>query len=361
MSLFNEFIFPFLICLIVAGILFPLMIRFSSILGLVDVPNARKVHKQPIPAIGGLVIVLSVFISCFLSDALLSVIKEHMSFAIVLLLISITGVLDDRLNLNSVLRFIIQITCASVIAYNGIRLQNLYGILGVHELNIYVQYILTIFIIVGITNAFNLIDGIDGLAGSVVLINIVILCVLSFLLKDYSWLPFLLAMVAALIIFLQFNWQPAKVFMGDGGSLTFGILISSLGIYFVQSAGQTAHQHLSLIIVLVTGFTIIPVIDTLRVFYNRIKSGRSPFSADKNHLHHWLIKHHIIHADACKKIVTLHLTIIVFSAFLANLLPISWIVIIQVVLVMLYTRVLQLISSFYGWVRVIRKMESVNS
>ncbi len=357
-NIFTEALFPFISAFIIARIVFPLLIKLSPKIGLVDVPNERKVHKNPVPAIGGLVIMLTVLITVALSHSLQQLAMSHIAFSVASIVLTITGVVDDRLNISAKLRFAIQIAAAWAMAYDGTRLQNLYGILGVHELPVLLQYAVTIFIIVGVTNAFNLIDGIDGLAGSIAFINILLLSGTAFLLHDFTWMPLLMTFLGALIIFLHYNWRPAKIFMGDGGSLVFGFVMSAIGISQVESAGSHAPQYLSLTITTITGFTIIPVMDTLRVFYSRIKKERSPFSADKNHLHHWLLKNHMVHSAATSKIVMLHFAIILISSVLVFFIPLSVVIFLQVLIVVLYTRILQIISYFHKWYRVIKKMET---
>jgi len=352
-----QLIFSVGLTLASATVLFPIMIKLSPKLGLVDVPNHRKFHQQPVPAIGGLVIVLSVCLVALFSAPLQLFILGHITMIAAILVIMITGLLDDRLHLSVKLRLLLQILCACAIAWDGARITSLHGLFGIHELPIILQYFLTVLIITGVTNAFNLMDGIDGLAGSMALINILVLAAMSMLVPARGWLFLLLPLCVALVVFLKYNWQPARVFMGDSGSLLFGLVISAVGINFIREAGDNSSKVTSEFIALVTGSCMIPVIDAVRVFYTRIKKGKSPFHADRTHLHHLLTKHYLVHSKATNKILRLHISILLISFFAAMLFNVYWVIIIQVVGVAVYMNFLRMMSYFYRWYRVIKKME----
>lgn len=148
----------------------------------------KENYKFPIPAIGSMVIVISVMITAFLVPSLHTLIGDNMAFAVCLVVLMITGVVDDRLNISAALRFFIKIACAVYVASNGIRLTSLHGILGIYDVPVVVQYILTVIVITGVTNAFNLIDGIDGLAGSFSVINLAILSIIAVITGQQEWL-----------------------------------------------------------------------------------------------------------------------------------------------------------------------------
>jgi UDP-GlcNAc:undecaprenyl-phosphate GlcNAc-1-phosphate transferase len=340
-----------------AALLFPVIIKLSPRLGLVDVPNYRKLHRQPVPAIGGFVIVLSLIAASFFSIPMQAFFFTHLLMCAALLVMMITGLFDDRLNLSVKLRLVIQVICAFAIAWGGARINSLHGFLGIHELPEAAQYIVTVFIITGVTNAFNLMDGIDGLAGSMALINVEILCIMSIALHDTSWLFLLLPLGAALVIFLKYNWSPARVFMGDSGSLVLGLVISSVGISFIRQSGDHGTLMTAEFIVMVTGFCIIPVLDAMRVFYYRIKKGGSPFRADRTHLHHLLTNHHLVHSTATSKLLKLHVGMLVCSAVAVPFVSTGWIITGQIIGMVGYVHFLRMMSYFYRWYRVIKNME----
>jgi len=337
--------------------LFPLFIRLSPVLGLVDIPNDRKLHKKPIPAIGGFVIGLCLLFTALCSSLMRDFIGEHKTMTLVLFVLIITGLLDDRFDLPVKLRLFIELASATAIAYAGIRIPSLHGFLGIYELPIVAQYLLTIVIITGVTNAFNLMDGIDGLVGTTSLINVLVLIIISLVTGNTAWLFFLLPLAIGLLVFLGYNWRPAKIFMGDSGSLMLGFVITVSGIYFIRTATFNLPAYSALFTVLVTACCMIPVIDALRVFYGRMKKGRSPFSADKTHLHHLLLRHHLVHSAATKRIVKAHVILIVLSAIAIRFTSVSVVVAGQILFVILYAHVVKLMSYFQRWYRFIKKME----
>ncbi|HNP22888.1 MAG TPA: MraY family glycosyltransferase [Panacibacter sp.] len=353
-----AYLLPTVVTIIIVMLLLPLLIKLSPALKLVDIPNERKVHKTPIPAIGGMVIVVSVIITYFIVPSLHTLLTNSMAFAICLVLLMITGVVDDRLNISAALRFLIQIGCAVFVAANGIRLTSLHGILGLYEIPVAVQYMLTVTVITGVTNAFNLIDGIDGLAGSFSVINLTVLSIIAVLTGQEQWLALFLPLVAALLVFLKYNWRPAKVFMGDGGSLFFGFFTVTSGIMLIEKSFATNNSFSTTFMLVISAACIIPVVDTVRVFYQRMQKGRSPFSADKNHLHHWLIKHYMVHSQATRKLLRMQIMLIVLSIGASFFMNITVVIVSQALFVLLYTKLLKFNNLFFRWYRYIKTVES---
>jgi UDP-GlcNAc:undecaprenyl-phosphate GlcNAc-1-phosphate transferase len=345
-----------IISIAAALVLFPLFIKFSPYIGMVDKPNNRKVHSHPIPAIGGFVMVICLIIPCVFYAPAREFILQYRIFYLAVLALMMTGLADDRWDLNVKLRLIIQVTCAAAVA-TGIRLTSLYGFLGVYELPLILQYSLTIFIIIGVVNAFNLIDGIDGLAGSLALINTLVLAVMSVIVHQSQWLFLLLPMSISLLVFLKYNWKPAKIFMGDSGSLVIGFLISTLGIYFIQTVPAETLVLRPFFIVLITACCMTPVMDSLRVYLGRVQRGKSAFSADQTHLHHFLIHHHLTHTNATLKVIKFQLILIILSVAAIFLLSIAWVIWMQLIAVTFYIWSVQIMRSFYRWYRYIKKME----
>lgn len=341
----------------VALILFPVLIKLSPRLGLVDIPDYRKVHRQPIPAIGGLVIGSSFILTVLFSSVLRSFILQHQALVVAMLVLMITGTVDDRCSLPAKIRLLIQLGCAAAVASAGVRLESMHGLLGIYALPVPASWLLTVMIITGVTNAFNLIDGIDGLAGSLSLVNMLLLAVMSLLIHRTGWLQLLLPLIAGLVVFLKYNWRPAKVFMGDSGSLLFGFFIAAMGVYFIKEGQAINLATGKLFTVMVTGYCMIPVLDALRVFYGRIQKGVSPFRADRTHLHHLLLKHHLVHSKATLKLLTMHISLVVLSAAASRFINVPWIILGQAVWVLLFVWVVRIMSLFQRWYRFIKKME----
>lgn len=350
------------ISLIFAALLLPLLSKASLRWGLTDKPGGRKNHRNPTPVIGGLGILLTLAFTALAIPDLRSFLLQSPVVSACLVVISITGAVDDRINMDARKRLWIELGCSIAIAHSGIRIYSLHGFMGIEAIPQTLQYLLTIIIITGITNAFNLLDGIDGLAGSIGFINCMLLACVSFMLHQYSWGLLMLVLNSALLVFLRYNWQPARMFMGDAGSLLLGFIMSISAIQLLHASsqpGQSQMHHASLAVALTACF-MIPVIDTLRVFIQRILAGKSPFSADRTHLHHKLIAHFLRHKDASKKLAGLHLSLILSSMLLYPLMKISLLVLLQVLLVAGYTFLLDFAQQYSRWYRQIKRMESNN-
>ena len=268
-----AYLLPTVVTIIIVMLLLPLLIKLSPALKLVDIPNERKVHKTPIPAIGGMVIVVSVIITYFIVPSLHTLLTNSMAFAICLVLLMITGVVDDRLNISAALRFLIQIGCAVFVAANGIRLTSLHGILGLYEIPVAVQYMLTVTVITGVTNAFNLIDGIDGLAGSFSVINLTVLSIIAVLTGQEQWLALFLPLVAALLVFLKYNWRPLRYSWVTAARFFFGFFTVTSGIMLIEKSFATNNSFSTTFMLVISAACIIPVVDTVRVFYQRMQKA----------------------------------------------------------------------------------------
>lgn len=354
-DLLDGFLVSFLLC----WLMLPLLIRLSPLVGLVDRPNSRKVHRQLIPAIGGLTIVLAMGLTALVYPPLQAVYSQYAPLTIALVVLSITGVVDDRLNSPALVRLLIQLGCATLVTHYGIRLTTLHGLFGLLELPLFFQYVITILILTGMANAFNLIDGIDGLAGSLALANCVLLSLLAFLSGQGVWLSFLFPLAGALLAFLHYNWRPARLFMDDGGSVVLGFLTASLGIVFVEEAYQQSITLAPQVVVLAMASGMIPVIDALRVFGKRIGQGISPFSADQNHMHHWLLKHRFAHSQIATRILGVHLSLAFLSVAASFFLSIFTVLVLQIMVVAGYTGVVQLSYAFLKSYRLVKFSENV--
>ncbi|MBK5271089.1 MAG: undecaprenyl/decaprenyl-phosphate alpha-N-acetylglucosaminyl 1-phosphate transferase, partial [Bacteroidia bacterium] len=192
------------------------------------------------------------------------------------------------------------------IALSDIRIISFDGLFGIKELSVAAQYTITVVAIVGITNAFNLIDGIDGLAGGLGFMSLVILGIFLTMSGDVNTALIAFALAGGILAFLYFNFNPAKIFMGDTGSLVLGFVIAVLSIRLIQVNGMAVRPVLPHGPVFVLGIVLIPVFDTLRVFAQRIWRGRSPFEADKTHIHHLLTNTGFSHNFTSRLICIIH-------------------------------------------------------
>lgn len=332
-----------LICSVLIGsfgitvMLIPKIIRFVRERGLLDNPNWRSAHKIPTPSYGGVVFVPALLIPLiFAYDNL-----EISVLIISCIFLSFFGVLDDLKDISHKIKFSLQFIFATLMYLVGYKVTNLYGVFGIYSLPEWAAFALTIIIVLGIVNAFNLIDGIDGLAGGLGVIACLVFSVIFFYLGNFELMILALVFASTLIGFLIFNFAPAKIFMGDTGSLVLGLLMSAFFLKGFQSEAET-YRVTSLSLVL------IPCIDMLRLFISRILKRKSPFKADKSHFHHLLVKtsgNHMIASVSCYVITLLF----IFSAnLILTFFPYSKAVLFIVgsgVLIYLHTEILFIIKS----------------
>lgn len=304
-----------------AGVIFliPRIIQYAVRHNMVDRPNERKVHKGAIPrlggiAFGGMVLVIFMLFIAYTQELRLLYILGA------LLLIFITGLVDDLKDIRAGVKFAIQLLAAWLIAANGVRVTSLWGLFGITDLSLPQQYGITIITIVAITNSFNLIDGIDGLAGGIGFINAVVLGSLALAehLIPFAVLNFALA--GGLLAFLVYNFHPAKIFMGDGGSTLIGFLMGTTAVYLA-----TSHESLPSINVPVAlvGILLLPVFDTMRIFIERIVRRISPFHPEKNHIHHLLLETGFNHKRASITLYLSNIIIIFYAMIIQNYLDIT--------------------------------------
>jgi UDP-GlcNAc:undecaprenyl-phosphate GlcNAc-1-phosphate transferase len=333
-STYKFGILAFVTAFVVAMIVMPPLIRIIHRFKLFDVPDLRKEHITPIPTMGGIASGLGMVVACafwFQFSKDIFIVSFFFSIAVLLLI----GMMDDLKNLPARYKFAIQIAVALLIAFSGVRITSFNGLFGINELSIYAQYTFTVLAITGITNAFNLIDGIDGLAGGLGFMSLVILGIFLTLSGDVNNATIAFALGGGLLGFLYYNFNPAKIFMGDTGSLVLGFVTAVLCIRLIQLNIAIKSPVLPHVPVFALSVVTIPVFDTLRVFALRIWSGRSPFSPDKNHIHHLLTNNGWSHRFAAKLLCGVHALVLIAGYFLKNL-P-QWLGLIILVFIMFIT------------------------
>ncbi len=276
-------------------LIIPVVIRLSKKNNLLDKPDHRKQHKEPIPTMGGIGIVAGMIASAFVWTRLLPL-EEAISISMAIVMLLATGILDDLKGLSASKRFLIQLLAGLFAVRAGIVLHIPDGLFGISHFPSFVEYGFTVFLIAGVTNSFNLIDGIDGLAGGLGYINSIIFGFLFIYFGNTAYAVLAFCFAAALLAFLKYNFNPARIFMGDTGSLVLGFLMVVMGIKVADLSVSTAHPTTFLL--LVFSILLIPVIDTLRVFLFRMLKKKSPFSADRSHIHHLLLKTGFDHKKA---------------------------------------------------------------
>ncbi|WP_010286884.1 glycosyltransferase family 4 protein [Kurthia massiliensis] len=270
-----------LVAAFIGSILFtPLVKKLAFRVGAVDKPNYRKVHAKIMPRLGG----LAIFLAFLVGVVVLRPTNEAMiPILIGAFIVIITGVLDDMLEISAKAKFLGQTVAAAIVIFFGdiqIDFINLpFG--GILDFG-YLSIPLTLIWIVGITNAINLIDGLDGLAAGVSTIALVTLAAMAFIMGNTFVLVMALVLAVSCIGFLFYNFNPAKIFMGDTGALFLGFMISVLALLGFKNV-----TFVSLVIPIV--MLGVPISDTFFAIVRRLLNKQPPFQPDKSHLHHRLL------------------------------------------------------------------------
>lgn len=293
----------------------PSIIRLAQIKHLFDEPNERKTHKTNVPTLGGLAIFAGMIFSLTFWSSQKEIVELQYILSSIIILFFI-GMKDDLFNLVAYKKLLGQLAAAFILVHwAGIRITSFFGIFGIHELSLIESYVFSIFTMVVITNSFNLIDGIDCLAGCVGVLAATTFGSWYFMAGHTQYVVLSASLVGALVAFLYYNKTPARIFMGDTGSLMVGIVLSILAIKFIELnrviPADGLHK-IKKIPVVTIGILIIPLFDTLRVFTSRMLQGKSPFSPDRNHLHHLIIDLGFTHLQATVLLVVFNLSVIGF-------------------------------------------------
>jgi UDP-GlcNAc:undecaprenyl-phosphate GlcNAc-1-phosphate transferase len=272
----------------------------------------RKIHNFKTPNLGG-VGIYTAFIfstSIILNNQNVTYFNSLISASI---LIFAVGLKDDLIKVSPTKKFLAQIIAAFIMAYFGnLRITSFYGILGIEELTYPLSMIVTILFSVFIYNAINLIDGVDFLAGGIVFTASLCFCYLFYQLNSLMDATITFIYAGAVLGFLYYNYSPAKTFMGDSGSLLSGFMLSIFAFRFCEINQANASLFKSGPS-LAFSILLIPLFDTLRVFILRIMRGKSPFSADNNHIHHRLINLGFSHKQTSCILLSANLIIILFA------------------------------------------------
>jgi len=296
----------FVLCAFLAGIIIPQILLIAFRRQLFDEPDERKIHRGTVPRLGGIAFKPVVFFSIVLllginlalgHTEIMSEIGDNvqpLAFGFcAIMLLYLVGMADDLIGIRYSAKFIIQILCGIMLIAGGIWFNDLHGMLWIHSIPSWIGYPLTILMVVFIINAINLIDGIDGLASG--LCSVACLCYgLTFcMLHQYIYAMLAFATLGVLVPFFYYNVfgnaeHGRKIFMGDTGSLTIGMMLCFLGIRLALCAPRYS-AGVPNPMVLAFSPLIIPCFDVIRVYMYRVRNGRNPFLPDKNHIHHKLL------------------------------------------------------------------------
>jgi len=317
-----KYLIVFSMAVLVSAVLIPGLIRYSIKNGYVDVPNVRKIHTHPIPNLGGIAIfcgllVASLFWYRFFNST------DFLFIITGVLILFITGIIDDIKGMKAKRKLVFQILASFIVVAGGIRITSFYNFLGIGELPLIIQYLFSIIVIVGVINAYNLIDGLDGLAGGIGIINFGVMGYVFYSLHYTSFALLSFAVAGSLLGFLTYNFNPARIFMGDTGALILGFLTVVLGIKAIELNENTQFYSSQNMLYLISSIMFLPVFDTLRVFVVRIIKHKSPFTAGKDHLHHILLKKGLNSREVAYILITTNIIIILIGFMINYIIPLQ--------------------------------------
>ncbi|GIV42099.1 MAG: undecaprenyl-phosphate alpha-N-acetylglucosaminyl 1-phosphate transferase [Vicingaceae bacterium] len=288
----GEAILSLLTAFLIALVSYPVYIKVAIYKRLFDVPDKeRKIHEKHIPSMGGIIMFAATLISFFFWYPINDIHITRFLVPSIIILVFI-GIKDDIIGTSAVYKLSAQIFVALLMTLAAdVRITGFHGLFGIREIPEYLSVLFTVFTFIVIINSFNLIDGIDGLAGGIGF-NTAFWMGVWFVLAGNNLMSVLaFALSGSLLAFLIFNMQPAKVFMGDTGSLFIGLLMAVLSIVLIEYDKDLLPHYMKTLSKPLLGMAMLsyPLFDTLRVFFIRIMKGRSPFLPDRNHIHHlWI-------------------------------------------------------------------------
>ncbi|POA07885.1 glycosyltransferase family 4 protein [Staphylococcus carnosus] len=318
--------------MIVSLILTPIVIKISVELDIMDKPNFRKVHTKPVSVLGGTVILFSFMLGIWIGHPIE---REVIPLILGTIIMYLVGLIDDVYNLKPILKLLGQCIAALVVVYYGVTIDFIQLSFGTIHFGI-LSVPFTVFWIIAITNAINLIDGLDGLAAGVSTIAFMTIGFIAILQADIFIIMICSVMIGSLIGFLFYNFHPAKIFLGDSGSLHLGFIIS-----FLSLLGFKNITFFSLFFPIV--ILAVPFIDTLFAMIRRARKGQKIMQADKSHLHHKLLKLGYTHRQTVILIYSIAILFSISSIILYLSQP--WGVVMMLILILI---TIELIVEFTG-------------
>jgi UDP-GlcNAc:undecaprenyl-phosphate/decaprenyl-phosphate GlcNAc-1-phosphate transferase len=298
----------------------PVIISLARSKKLVDEPdNLRKLHGRPVPSLGGIAIFVGIIISfsLFMGSNMPAFYPFLVASSVLLLTV---GVKDDIVAMRAFRKFLAQLLAASIVVIGGnLRLTSLDGFLGLSSVPDGVAILWTILAIVFIINAFNLIDGIDGLAAILALVGALFFGIWFFINGHIGEAILAAALLGALLGFLRYNLYPARIFMGDTGSLVIGLILAVMAFRMIELNAVSLVYTFNSPTVFAISLMIIPLSDTFRIILVRLIKRKSPFLPDRNHIHHRLIKLGFGHRNICRFLVIVNIIIIALTISLNQL------------------------------------------
>ncbi len=316
-----DIILSFLTSFVLTFFAIPSIIHVAKKKHLMDEPGGRRSHAESTPSLGGIGIFAGVlFAIIFWTPFNLFQGLQYILCAFVI--IFLIGAKDDILPIDPWKKLVGEVLAAFILIFkSNVKINSFYGLFGIGELPEWFAILFTCFVILVIINAFNLIDGINGLTGCIGSLLCLVFGLWFFQAARIELAIVAFSLAGALIAFLKYNLTPAKIFMGDTGSLLTGLICSILAIKFLEFHldSDVTYYRFNSAPAVVVGFLIIPLFDTIRVFTARIIRGRSPFKPDRQHIHHLLIDYGMTHTKATIVLLLVNIFFIALVYYLQNL------------------------------------------
>jgi UDP-GlcNAc:undecaprenyl-phosphate/decaprenyl-phosphate GlcNAc-1-phosphate transferase len=302
-----QYVMPFIVAMVVTMVCLPGLVRLARKWRIVDHPGARKVHAVAVPRVGGVAMACGVLVASLFA---INLQPADVWFVVAAGVLTVFGVLDDRFDLDYRLKFFGQLLAVGIVIFAGdARIESI-ALDDRLWLPAWLSWPVTVIFLVGVTNAVNLADGLDGLAGGTTFLCLCAVALLSIIGFPGSSTALTLAFAGAVLGFLRFNTYPASVFMGDAGSQLLGFSIGVLSIRATQGVSSEISAAIPILLLAV------PILDTLSVMVQRVAEGRSPFSPDKNHIHHKLLALGFDHHEAVMLIYVVQGALFVIAYFM---------------------------------------------
>ena len=293
MSLLFYILIPIVVSFLASVWVFPKILHIALMKNIVDNPDARKLQRVPVPVLGGVVVmfgyVVALSVGCMLFDC-----SNLFTIALAMFAMLYIGTIDDIMGLSPGVRFLIEIGVTLMLIYTcEYSIDHFHGLWGLQAVSPWVSFPLTIVTVVGIINAINLIDGVDGYCSGYCIMACLIFCVFFAVVGDISMVMLASVCIGSLLLFFFHNvfGKSSKMFIGDGGTLVMGIVMSIFVLNMLRT-GTACNVYVSWgmgLVALALAILSIPVFDTVRVMSTRVLHGNSPFHPDKTHLHHLFI------------------------------------------------------------------------
>lgn len=336
-----EIILAFITAFTLTYYVIPSIIYVARVKRIYEEPGERRSHTRVTPTLGGIAIFAGLIFSIVLWTPF-GVFGDLQYILCALVIIFLIGARDDVLPVSPKVKLSGQLFAAGILALQAdIKLTSLYGLFGIYALPEYIGVALTIFTIIVIINAFNLIDGINGLAGGITCVVVLTLGLWFFAVDRIELAILAFSLMGATIGFLKYNVTPAKIFMGDTGSLLLGLVCSILIIEFIDfNRVLTQQQHPYRIAsgpAVAVGIIVLPLFDTLRVFITRAFKGKSPFHPDRTHIHHLLLDTGLSHMQATLLLVFVNIAFIIMVYLLQDLGSLNLLVLLTIIATFLST------------------------